>query len=93
MSCCGNRLNTGMLIKKDSITGALYKTCGHCSNANGSEHVFHRYPTLFGKTPARVTAKNPDGHQSYCNDCRSLPKGESSKAYTHGVLCRSFVAK
>lgn len=79
-----------MLIKKDSSTGALYKACGHCTEANGSEHVFHRYPALFGNTPARVTASNPNGHQSYCKDCRALPKGVPSNAYTRGVLCSNL---
>jgi hypothetical protein len=81
-----------MLIKKDSSTGALYKACGHCSEANGSEHVFHRYPAQFGYTPARVTASNPNGHQSYCCDCRSLQNGVPSNIHTSGVLCSSLVA-
>lgn len=90
MSCCKVELNSGMLIKRDPHTGALYKACGHCSDANGTEHVFHRYPAQFGKTPARVTAANPDGHQSYCKDCRRLSKGVPSNVYKSGVLCSNL---
>ncbi len=89
-SCCTVALNSGMIIKVDQTTGARYKSCPHCSAANGSEHVFHRYPSDFGFTPARVSAKNPNGHQSYCNDCRSLAKGLPSVNYTNGVLCRNL---
>jgi hypothetical protein len=91
MSCCTKPLNTGMLIKKDPKTGAKYKTCGHCSSANGTEHVFHRYPLEFGNTPARITARNPDGFQSYCNSCRALEKGKPSVTYMNGILCKKLV--
>lgn len=88
-TCCQSPLNSGM-IKKVDATGAVYKSCPHCSAANGSEHVFHRYPSQFGFTPARVTAKNPDGHQSYCIECRSQPKGSVSTNHTNGVICSNL---
>lgn len=90
-TCCQGTLNSGMLKKKDSSTGEIYKSCPHCTEANGSVHVFHPYPSLFGFTPARKSATNPNGHQSYCTDCRKLKKGIASKAYSHGVLCSQLV--
>ena len=90
-SCCGKKLNSGMIHKKDPNTGQKFKSCPNCSAANGSEHVFHPYPSLFGKTSARVTAENPDGDQSYCIDCRALDKGEVSHTYMNGKLCSSLV--
>jgi hypothetical protein len=90
-TCCQGQLNSGMLRKKDSSTGIKYKSCPHCTEANGSVHVFHPYPVQFGFTPARVTAKNPNGHQSYCISCRKLKKGMPSTAYTRGALCSSLV--
>ncbi len=89
--CCQNQLNSGMIIKKDRTTGARYKSCPHCTAENGSEHVFHRYPHDFGNTPARITAKNPDGHQSYCKECRALPRHEPSSNYVNGMLCSNLI--
>ncbi|MPS31012.1 hypothetical protein EHW63_01385 [Salinivibrio sp. VYel9] len=90
-SCCSKALNSGMIYKKDAATGRKYKSCPHCSDANGGEHVFHPYPSNFGKTPARKTAQNPTGHQSYCIDCRRLNKGVASTVHQNGRLCRSLV--
>ncbi|MCS6124834.1 hypothetical protein [Shewanella baltica] len=90
-TCCQAQLNSGMVQKKDANTGEKYKSCPHCTEANGSEHVFHRYPSDFGNTPARITAKNPNGHQSYCKECRGLARGVASNAYIRGVLCSSLV--
>ncbi len=90
-TCCQGQLNSGMIQKRDSNTGEKYKSCPHCTEANGSVHVFHRYPSSFGNTPARVTARNPHGYQSYCKDCRSLAKGVASSAYTRGTLCSNLV--
>lgn len=89
-SCCGKRLNSGMIKERDSATGKIYKSCPHCSDTNGKEHVFHAYPADFGRTPARITAKNPDGDQSYCISCRRLDKGIPSQVHTTGRLCSSF---
>ena len=89
-TCCGRKLNIGMIQKIDPATGAKFKSCPHCSDANGKEHVFHSYPASFGKTPARKTAKNPDGYQSYCSDCRGLEKGEISHVYSSGRVCSSL---
>ena len=89
--CCQNQLNSGMILKVERSTGAKYKSCPHCSAANGAEHVFHRYPAGFGNTPARVTARNPDGYQSYCNECRGLPKNVPSSNYVNGLLCSSLM--
>ncbi|MER2490316.1 hypothetical protein [Catenovulum sediminis] len=90
-TCCGEKLNSGMIHKKDPATGQKYKSCPHCTEANGSVHVYHPYPANYGQTPARVTARNPHGNQSYCIDCRSLKKGVQSNAYTRGTLCNSLV--
>jgi hypothetical protein len=89
-SCCGKRLNSGMIKKRDSSTRKLYKSCPHCSDANGKEHVHHPYPANFGNTPARMTARNPDGDQSYCAACRRLKKGVVSQVHTNGKTCSSF---
>lgn len=89
-SCCGKRLNAGLCKKTDILTGQKFKSCPHCSIANGGEHVFHPFPKSFGKTPARQTARNPEGYQSYCIDCRSLSKGEVSRVYSQGRKCRSL---
>jgi len=89
-NCCGNKLNVGMIHKSDPQTGQRFKSCPHCSDANGSEHVFHPYPSSYGKTPARKSAKNPDGYQSYCYECRSLEKGESSRVFQNGQLCSTL---
>jgi hypothetical protein len=79
-----------MIRKPDTTTGEKYKSCPHCSVANGKEHVLHKYPQEFGKTSARITAKNPDGYQSYCISCRRLTKGASSHNYTNGRVCSSL---
>lgn len=79
-----------MIHKIDPTTGQKFKSCPHCSDANEKEHVFHPYPASFGKTPARKTARNPDGYQSYCYDCRSLKKGQISHVYQNGRVCGSF---
>lgn len=89
-NCCGKKLNDGMLHKSDSKTGQKFKSCPNCSDANGNEHVFHPYPGSFGKTPARKTAKNPDGDQSYCYDCRRLEKDETSRVHLNGRICSSL---
>lgn len=90
-TCCQVQLNSGMVHKRDASTGEKYKSCPHCTEANGSVHVFHRYPSDFGFTPARVTASNPNGYQSYCKECRSLARGLPSRAYTRGTLCGNLV--
>lgn len=79
-----------MLHKKDPQTGQKYKSCPHCSDANGKEHVYHPYPASFGKTPLRVTARNPDGFQSYCISCRKLAKGTQSHTYLNGRTCSTL---
>lgn len=88
--CCTYPLNSGMIHKKDLATGQKFKSCPHCSDANGTEHVFHPYPNSFGKTPRRVTKRNPDGDQSYCIECRALDKGVVSKVYSSGRLCSTL---
>lgn len=87
--CC-DRLNVGMIHKVDPETRQKFKSCPHCSEANGNEHIFHPYPSAFGKTPARITAKNPSGNQSYCYDCRKLEKGEESHTHQKGRACSSL---
>lgn len=89
-SCCGKKLNVGMILKTDDEEGLEYKSCPHCSEANGREHVFHPYPNSFGQTEARKTARNPDGYQSYCYDCRGLKKEQMSYVYQNGRTCSSL---
>lgn len=89
-SCCSKKLNIGMIQKNDPVTRKKYKSCPHCSVAHGKEHIFHPYPASFGKTPARKTARNPDGYQSYCSECRTLEKGVASSVYQSGRKCSSF---
>lgn len=79
-----------MIHKVDPNTGQRFKSCPHCSDANGQEHVFHPYPASFGKTPARITAANPDGYQSYCISCRRLEKGERSQTSQLGKVCSTL---
>lgn len=89
-NCCGQRLNSGMIHKKHS-SGRKFKSCPHCSEANGGEHIFHPYPASFGQTPARVSKRNPDGDQSYCIECRALETGEGSKSFMNGELCSNLI--
>jgi hypothetical protein len=89
-SCCGEKLNHGMIHKKDPNTGQRFKSCPHCSAANGTEHIFHPHPDSFGKTPARITKKNPHGDQSYCINCRALDKGTPSQNHMNGKLCSTL---
>lgn len=88
--CCDKRLNVGTIQKTDPSSGQIYKSCPHCSVANGSEHIFHTYPQSFGTTTARETNGNPEGFQSYCTDCRKLSKGTPSQVHNRGRLCSSF---
>jgi len=90
-NCCTKALNSGMIHKKDAATGKKFKSCPHCSSANAGEHVYHPYPASFGNTPARKTARNPDGYQSYCIDCRHQAKGVASVVYKNGRVCSDLV--
>ncbi len=91
-SCCNKKLTNGMLHKFDSIIGDEYKSCPHCSDTHGSEHVYHAYPTHFTTTEARISPNNPDGWQSYCNECRHpMNKGLPSKVFQNGRLCSSLI--
>lgn len=92
-NCCKKRLNIGMIHKFDKATEQEYKSCPHCSKANGNEHVFHPYPESFGNSTARITDNNPDGDQSYCFECRGLAKGVDSQVYMKGRTCSSLVEK
>jgi hypothetical protein len=48
----------------------LFKSCPRCSTKNGEEHIFYKYPSFFGTTQHRESAKYPDGPQSHCHICR-----------------------
>lgn len=50
--------------------GKTLKSCPNCSQDNGNEHVYYKYPDEFGVTDLRSTASQPDGPQSYCTSCR-----------------------
>lgn len=39
-ACCGSKLNSGMLTKIDFNTGQKFKSCPHCSAANGRSMCF-----------------------------------------------------
>ena len=76
---CGKPLN-----KSQYSQGENYKSCPRCSEINGEEHVFFRYPEDFGQSDKRETLNHPDGPQSYCyvhrpNPDRVIPRG--------GLLC------
>lgn len=88
-NCCNAQINSGRVIKID-VNGAIFKSCPNCSRTHGSMHVFHRHPREFGQTPARVTAKNPDGNQSFCIDCRKLDRGLPSTTVSKGRICNSL---
>lgn len=88
-TCCKGALNDGMLHKHDE-QGQEYKSCPRCSDTNGVEHVYHKYPDSFGQTDARVTGRNPHGDQSYCVDCRTLDKGLPSTVHLNGRVCSSL---
>ncbi len=91
-SCCNKKLTNGMLHKFDGVTGMEYKSCPHCSDTQGSEHVFHAYPTNFTMTESRIGPNNPDGWQSYCKDCRRpMNKGLPSRVFQDGRVCSSLV--
>jgi 5-methylcytosine-specific restriction endonuclease McrA len=69
MNCthCGKALNR----VQHSQDGKL-KSCPNCSvEGGGGEHVFHTHPAAFGQTQKRVTERNPEGDQSWCETCRS----------------------
>jgi len=88
-NCCGNKINSGRIFKR-ADSGQLFKSCPNCSRTHGTEHVFHPHPLEFGQTPARISAKNPDGDQSYCSDCRTLDKGQPSQNCHRGRVCSSL---
>jgi hypothetical protein len=90
-TCCGDKLNSGMIHKIDPQSNEEYKSCPHCSDANGIQHVFHPYPSSFGNTTARKTFHNPDGDQSYCVECRSLKSGVPSRVHQNGRICSSLI--
>lgn len=62
---CNKKLNESQYKK-----GETYKSCPKCSVADGKEHVFYPYPSDFGETEKRITKNNPNGAQSYCQNCR-----------------------
>jgi hypothetical protein len=74
MACsfCGKRLNSGMIKKRNSATRKLYKSCPHCSDADGKEHVYHPYPANFGKglnkTPM-ITSSQKNSFAIYYDGC------------------------
>ncbi|ELR66798.1 hypothetical protein C942_04496 [Photobacterium marinum] len=38
-----------------------------------------------------MTARNPEGFQSYCIECRRLEKGVQSQTHMNGRTCSSLV--
>lgn len=87
--CCNMKINSGRIFKREE-NGQLFKSCPNCSKTHGVEHIFHPHPRDFGQTPARKSAKNPDGDQSYCSDCRALDKGQPSENIHNGRTCSSL---
>jgi phage FluMu protein Com len=68
MNCthCGKALNRVQYSRDGKL-----KSCPNCSvEGGGVEHVFHKHPAAFGQTEKRVTDRNPDGDQSWCEKCR-----------------------
>lgn len=62
---CGKALN-----QSQYRDGRNYKSCPHCSQADGKEHIYYPYPADFGTTPLRSTTGSPEGAQSHCQSCR-----------------------
>ena len=58
-----------------------WKSCPRCS-VDAGEHVFRSYPDDFGMSGERTTEQNPDGIQSYCQECRG-----GRRVTTDGRLC------
>ncbi len=81
MNCkiCGKLLNMSQYVMHDR-----YKSCPKCSEMNGEEHVFFRYPETFGKSNKRETSNHPEGPQSYCYTHRQNPNREIPSG---GILC------
>jgi hypothetical protein len=76
-SHCGHALNK-------SLWNGVYKSCPNCSR-NGPEHIFYPIDSHFGDTPRRVTSRNPDGDQSWCEVCRG-----GNPAPRNGTPCSSL---
>lgn len=68
MNCnvCNSKLNASRWS-----TDGDWKACPNCSNIEGKRHVYYPFPDRFGETPARASASNPNGPQSYCVECRA----------------------
>lgn len=65
--------------------GIQYKSCPWCSQLHGSQLLFrvgrvypdsdsNRLESDFGFTPQRRNRSNPDGIQTWCKTCRTIPK-------------------
>lgn len=82
---CGVPLNKGIPRIKN---GTEYKSCPKCSVTHGMQHVYFSTPGEFGTTKKRISNKNPDGVQSYCESCRPPEeKDKPSKVYQNGITC------
>lgn len=76
---CGEPLNESQYSKNRE-----YKSCPRCSVLNGKEHVYFPYPSEFGTTVKRESARHPDGPQSYCTSHRSNP---NIVIQNNGIVC------
>lgn len=85
-AACGGQLN-----RTRYSTDGRWKSCPRCSSLQGTAHLYRRYPDDFGTTNERVTDDNPDGIQSYCQECRQ--KGEPSLTGTHTRLCSDLATQ
>ena len=71
---CGKSLHRRQWSKTKA-----WKSCPHCSIANGRQHIFYEYPDGFGRTDARATKDTPEGPQSYCEACRFEKEQEHTR--------------
>lgn len=76
---CGKPLNESQYSRD-----GRYKSCPRCSVLNGEEYVYFPYPSEFGTTVKRESAKHPDGPQSHCTNHRANP---DNPVQAGGVLC------
>lgn len=83
-SACSARLN-----RSRYSTDGRWKSCPRCSSLQGHEHVYRRYPDAFGTTTERATEDNPDGIQSYCQECRQ----ESDPDWAGTSLCSDLTTQ
>lgn len=77
---CGRPLNESQYNQDKTL-----KSCPKCSVIDGEEHIFLSYPDSFGVTEKRISSKNLDGTQSYCQPHRA--KSDNRIITKNGIRC------